>query len=123
MSELLSISIGFGLAIGLIFTEFFGIGSGGLVVPGYLALFLDKPLNIVITFAVAFAALYLIKILSIFTIVYGRRRTILMILAGYIIGMLLSRNSSLIPFDGNISIIGYIIPGLIAVWMDRQGIL
>ncbi len=123
LPELLAISIGTGLAAGLIFTEFFGIAAGGLVVPGYLALFLDKPAHIVLTFAVAAAALLIVRVLSLFTIVYGRRRTVMMILIAYILGMLMNRNlGALWLADESISVIGFVIPGLIAVWMDRQGL-
>ena len=38
--------------------------------------------------------------------------------------VLISRNYLYIPYDaGSIAVIGNIIPGLIANWMDRQGII
>ena len=122
MSEVLALSIGVGLVVGLLFTEFFGISSGGLVVPGYIALFLDRPMDIIVTFLVAFLAFSIVRVMSLFLIVYGKRRTALMILVGYLLGMLLKANSSLfMNVDNSLSIIGFIIPGLIATWMDRQG--
>lgn len=123
MSEVLAFSIGLGLVIGLMFTEFFGIASGGLVVPGYIALFLTRPLQIVVTVGIAFAAFSIVKVLSMFLIVYGRRRTALMILIGYLLGMLV--NEHYMEFTGitePVKVIGFIIPGLIAVWMERQGV-
>ena len=122
MSEVLALSIGVGLVVGLLFTEFFGISSGGLVVPGYIALFLDRPIDIIVTFLVAFLAFSIVRVMSLFLIVYGKRRTALMILVGYLLGMLLKENSSFFAnVDASLSIIGFIIPGLIATWMDRQG--
>ncbi len=122
MSEVLALSIGVGLVVGLLFTEFFGISSGGLVVPGYIALFLDRPMDIIVTFLVAFLAFSIVRVMSLFLIVYGKRRTALMILVGYLLGMLLKENSSFfMNVDNSLSIIGFIIPGLIATWMDRQG--
>ncbi len=122
MSEVLALSIGVGLVVGLLFTEFFGISSGGLVVPGYIALFLDRPIDIIVTFLVAFLAFSIVRVMSLFLIVYGKRRTALMILVGYLLGMLLKENSSFfMNVDNSLSIIGFIIPGLIATWMDRQG--
>ena len=122
MSEVLALSIGVGLVVGLLFTEFFGISSGGLVVPGYIALFLDRPMDIIITFLVAFLAFSIVRVMSLFLIVYGKRRTALMILVGYLLGMLLKENSTFfMNVDNSLSIIGFIIPGLIATWMDRQG--
>lgn len=122
MYEVLALSIGVGLIIGLLFTEFFGISSGGLVVPGYIALFLDRPLDVIATFLIAFLAFSIVRVMSLFLIVYGKRRTALMILVGYLLGMLLKENSTFfMKADTSLSIIGFIIPGLIATWMDRQG--
>ena len=88
MIELLPISIGIGLAVNLFLSEIFGIAGGGLVVPGYLALHLTEPLSVIITLAAGFAAFGLVRALSSVLIIYGRRRTILMILAGYLMGMI-----------------------------------
>jgi gamma-polyglutamate biosynthesis protein CapC len=121
MIELLPISIGIGLVIGLLVNEVFGIASGGLIVPGYIALYLLKPFDLAVTLGVAFLAFGVVSVLGNFFIVFGRRRTALMILVGYLFGMALRSWTGL--FAGEWEIIGYIIPGLIAVWMDRQGIV
>ena len=121
MVEILALSIGLGLAAGLLMTELFGIASGGLIVPGYMALYLTRPWDIVLTLAVAYATFALVRTLSSFLIIYGRRRSALMIMMGYLIGMLVRYVINL-PFD-DVAIIGFIIPGLIALWMDRQGVL
>ena len=121
MVEILALSIGLGLAAGLLMTEMFGIASGGLIVPGYMALYLTRPWDIVMTLAVAYATFALVRTLSSFLIVYGRRRSALMIMVGYLLGMLVRFVINL-PFD-DVAIIGFIIPGLIALWMDRQGVL
>lgn len=121
MIELLPISIGIGLAIGLLFTELFGIASGGLIVPGYFALFLTKPTTVLITVGVGFATFAIVRALSTFVIVYGRRRTALMILIGYLLGAAVRGWTD--TMGAEFEIIGYIIPGLIALWMDRQGVL
>jgi poly-gamma-glutamate biosynthesis protein PgsC/CapC len=58
-------------------------------------------------------------------IIYGRRRTVLMILVGFAMGALLRSFGTLpLPMTTiDLSIIGYIIPGLIAIWIDRQGLI
>lgn len=117
--ELLAISIGIGLVIGLLMTEFFGVASGGLIVPGYVALNLTKPYALLATIGVALVTYVLVRALASFMIVYGRRRTALMILVGYILGMLVQQ--ALGPHIQDFHVIGFIIPGLIAIWMDRQG--
>ena len=121
MIELLPISIGIGLVLGLLVSEIFGIASGGLIVPGYLALYLLEPLDLAITIGVALVAFAVVSVLENFFIIFGKRRTALMILVGYLLGMGIRSWTGLFP--GDIAIIGFIIPGLIAVWMDRQGVV
>jgi len=117
--ELLPLSVGVGLAVSLLFTELFGIASSGLVVPGYLALSLHSPGQLIATLAVALITFAIVRVLGTFMIIYGRRRIALMILIGYILGMLVQQWSGLWIQD--FAVIGFIIPGLISIWMDRQG--
>ena len=131
MEELLTVAIGIGLAVSLLFSELFGLAAGGMVVPGYIAIFLGRPFDIVLTLAAAIGTYYIVHLLSSFVIIYGRRRTVMMILTGYIVRMLMG----LIPFeslaslellsigDPSFKVVGYIIPGLIAIWIDRQGMV
>jgi len=123
--DLLSVSIGIGLGVSLLLSEFLGIAGGGLVVPGYLALHLTEPLTVAVTIAAGLAAFVLVRTLASVIIVYGRRRTVLMILAGYLTGMLaryfLHAHANLEL--GEHAVVGFIIPGLIAVWLDRRGVI
>ncbi len=125
MNELLPLSVGIGLAVSLLFTELFGVAAGGMIVPGYLALSLTKPVDIAVTIAAGFVTFAIVHALSSFAIVYGRRRTVLMILVGYLVGMLVRWAApELGPVGGaGVDVIGFIIPGLIAIWLDRQGVL
>lgn len=120
MMELLTIAVGVSVTVGLLFTELFGIATGGLIVPGYMAVYITQPVNILVTLGVSFATYGLVRALSTVLIVFGRRRTALMILSGYCLGLLTRYLPGLGDMDFNI--IGYIIPGLIALWMDRQGV-
>jgi len=122
--ELLPLSVGIGLVISLFFVEMFGFTAGGMIVPGYLALSLHKPLDVALTVAAGFVTFAIVHTLSSFMIVYGRRRTVLMILTGYLVGMLARYSTG--SFSGaeiDLSVVGFIIPGLIAIWLDRQGIV
>lgn len=127
MSELLALSIGIGLAISLLFSEIFGLAAGGMVVPGYVALALGKPLEVAVTLGAGLLTFAIVHSLSSVIIVYGRRRTVLMILVGYLIGFGLRILAGEAGHYGwafpalDFKIIGYIIPGLIAIWIDRQG--
>jgi len=118
--DTLTLSVGIGLVVTLLLTEVFGIASSGLIVPGYVALYLIHPLQLATTFAVAFITLICIQLFSPYAIIYGRRRTALMILIGYILGI--TANQWLIVSGIDASTIGMIIPGLLAALMDRQGI-
>ncbi len=129
MVDLLTLSIGVGLAVSLIFSELFGLAAGGMVVPGYIALHLTKPLDVALTLGAGFATFAIVHSLSTFIIIYGRRKTVLMILVGYLIGTLgrtlMGSNTLFIPSLGvnPVGFIGFIIPGLIAIWIDRQGLI
>jgi len=124
MIELLPLSVGIGLAISLIFSEMFGIAAGGMIVPGYLALSLTRPLDVALTIGAGFVTFAIVHTLSSFVIVFGRRRTVLMILIGYLVGMLVRWSTGSASVGGvELDVIGFIIPGLIAIWLDRQGIV
>lgn len=124
MLELLPLSVGIGLVISLFFVEMFGFTAGGMIVPGYLALSLHKPLDVALTVGAGFVTYAIVHTLGSFMIVYGRRRTVFMILAGYLVGMLVRYSAdSFTGPDIELSVIGFIIPGLIAIWFDRQGIV
>jgi poly-gamma-glutamate biosynthesis protein PgsC/CapC len=125
MEGLLSLSIGLGLVISLAFSELLGLTAGGMVVPGYFALFLDRPLIILITLIISYLTYFVVHSLSTVMIIYGRRRTVLMILVGFAMGVLVRSIGplKLQAFTIDFAIIGYIIPGLIAIWIDRQGLV
>ncbi len=118
-------AIGLGLLISLVFSETLGLAAGGMVVPGYLALMIHEPLRIVGTLACALLTLGTLKLLSRFMLIYGRRRLVMAVLVGFVFGSL-SRDLLLIRFHDtplDIRTIGFVIPGLIANWMERQGVI
>ena len=125
MEQIASVSIGIGLVISLVFSEMLGLTAGGMVVPGYVALYLDRPVVIIFTCLVSYLTYFIVHALSAVMIIYGRRRTVLMILVGYALGTLLRSFGSVeLPIvTVDLTIIGYIIPGLIAIWIDRQGLV
>ncbi len=123
MNEMSIAVIGIGLVVSLLYSESFGVAPGGIIVPGYLALEIQDPLIIAITLSVALLTFFFVRVLATIAIVYGRRRTVLAILIGFLLGAL-ARNVVGVgvpvgPFE--VDVVGYIIPGLLAIWMDRQG--
>lgn len=120
MAEL---AVGLGLVISLIFSETLGLAAGGMVVPGYLALMIHSPLRIAGTVLAALATLGAIKLLSRHVFVYGRRRIVIAVLVGFVFGALTREFFPLTYHDVPVDMraIGFVIPGLMANWMERQG--
>ena len=119
------IYIGIGMVLSLFLTETLGVTAGGIIVPGYIALNLESPERLVITFGISIITFLLIKLLSQYIMVYGKRRLVLALLIGFLLGYL-SRSENIITAGlgtTDFMVIGNIIPGLIANWMDRQGVL
>ena len=125
MDNILNLSIGIGLVISLLFSELLGIAAGGMIVPGYIAMYMNHPLSVVLTVFVSYLTYFTVHSLSAVMIIYGRRRTVLMILTGFVMGWFIRMLGVQLHLSDklDLQIIGYIIPGLIAIWMDRQGIL
>ena len=148
--NILAVAIGIGLFFTLLLTQTLGLAAGGLVVPGYVALQLPEPMSLVITLVAALLTFLIVRVISSFAIIYGRRQTIIMILTGYLIAGLMdlflgslvnwvdlqmvaggddaqaqvaTLESSFMMAVMSSNIIGYIIPGLIAIWFERQGVL
>lgn len=120
--EAVSIGIGVGVAVG--FSELLAVAPGGMIVPGYLALHLDSPLHLVGTILVSLATFWLVRFISNYLIVYGRRRFALTILLGFLLGWLWREAGGLGTGElRSLAAIGQLVPGLIANWADRQGIL
>jgi len=122
---MLWVSVGIGLVVSLLFAEWLGLAAGGLVVPGYIALFWNRPLQIVGTLVAAVLAFAVLKLISSKTFVYGRRRLVLTILLGFIFGSILRyiAQSTILGAYLSFDPIGYVIPGLLAYWMEKQGVI
>ena len=117
-------SMAIGLVLGFFFYEWVGFSPGGFVVPGYLALYWDRPLMIVATLGISLLTYGLIHFLSRVAILYGRRRFILTVITGFVFQWLYGWvGMRTLFFNMEIDTIGYIIPGLIANEIARQRIL
>ena len=153
MLEHPAIAIGLGMIISLILTEAVGVTAGGLIVPGYIALSLHNPYAVAFTFCISLMTLFILNFLSKFIIIYGKRRLVFCLLLSFTLGSLIRDipvyfitykpedfllfsgffhylNTSLYDFNnylanysGEMIYIGWLIPGLISSWMDRQGAL
>ena len=119
------VAIGLGVILSLFFLETFGAAAGGIVVAGYVAMFLHEPMTILATLIISFIVYFIVKILGNMMFIYGRRRMVITVLLGFVLGWT-ARYYGLFsgfPTDYSVNIIGYIIPGLIANSMEKQGII
>ena len=112
----------FGILLGFIYYEIVGLTPGGIIVPGYIALAVRQPLSIAATLAVALLTFIIVTGLRHLIILFGKR----MFLASVMIGFFLTWCAELWVFDSigpssGLRIIGFIIPGLIANEMQKQG--
>jgi len=122
-------SIGLGLVVSLVFSEILGLAAGGLVVPGYIALYMDQPMRILGTVLASLVTYGFIRLVGRFVLLYGRRTMVFSVLAGFLFGymtrhILVFNEAMQLGVDTSVvQSIGYIIPGLIAYWMMRQGVV
>jgi len=122
---LIAEAIGLGLVMSLFFTEAVGFAAGGFVVPGYVALYLDRPYMVLGTILAALVAYLGVRLVSRFFLLYGRRTLVLAVLLGFVFGALVDQlpRLGITELSGDLAAIGFIIPGLLAYWMTRQGII
>lgn len=119
---MIEMSVVLGIFLGLLSYEFLGISPGGLVTPGYVALFLDQPMRIAGTFIVSICTFLLINWLSNYIVVFGRRRFVVTMLTSFLLRWLWETVLVNAPVTvPELWVIGYIVPGLIANDMERQG--
>ena len=120
---MIEISIGLGIILSLVLSEALGVTAGGIIVPCYISLFLHQPVQVLATFLVAILVWLIIRGLSKVMFLYGKRRIVLALILGFFFGYL-SRTMYIDTENiKSLAVIGNIIPGLIANWMDRQGVI
>jgi poly-gamma-glutamate biosynthesis protein PgsC/CapC len=121
---MLETSIGIGITVNLLLTEVFGLASAGLVVPGYLALYLWQPSRLAATALLALVTWAVVRFgLARLVVLYGRRRFGVTVLVGFLLNLLALRMLRMMPVEPvDMRAIGFIIPGLIANQALVQGV-
>jgi poly-gamma-glutamate biosynthesis protein PgsC/CapC len=113
-----------GLVAGFLFYEATGISPGGVVAPGYIALFVNQPSKIGMTLLIAFGVWGILEFASARLILYGRRKLLLSLLLGFCIKLGIEQWIQPLPsVHVDLHSIGYVIPGLIANEFSRQKVL
>jgi len=114
-----------GIILSLLFTELTGLSPGGIIVPGYMAMVINQPFEILLTVVAALAVMIAVKLASRFFFLFGRRRYALCLLLGILFKLIIEHFSLGLPMLGgrtDIRLIGWLIPGIIASDMYKQGI-
>ncbi len=113
-----------GLVVSLVFIGVTGIYPGGVIVPSYLVLFMRSPERILGTLIVALVTLLCYKLASNYLILFGTRRFVFMVMVAGVWTLLWLRFlPALLPASLEFRVIGWVVPGLIANNMERQGVL
>ncbi len=118
------IAIALGIFSGLVSYELLGFSAGGFVTPGYLALYVDQPLRVAATVLAAVLTFGAMRLASRWLVLFGTRRYAVTLLAGFLLKALMDAALLRLPLAlPELRVIGYIVPGLIANDMERQGFL
>ena len=113
-----------GIAVALVLAELTGFSPGGVVVAGYLAMFIEQPRWLAGTYLAALLTYGILALVRNRVLLYGRRLFALYVLTGILVaqiaGWALLRSAT--P-ELSLLVIGYLIPGLIAKDFARQGLV
>ena len=115
-------AVALGLILSLYLSDLVGFVAGGLIVPGYMALIIDKPKLLIGTLLASILTWVLLKVISRFALIFGRRRLVLAVLLGFALGEM-SRALTQTGLAWEVQAFGFVIPGLIAYWMENQGVI
>ena len=117
-AEYVSLTLAVGIVLGLFYSRRTGWGCGGLVTPGLLALKATEPFPFLGVLLLGSVLGVLMKPISDRFTLYGRERVGVLLLCALIV-RLLWRNE-FFPLDS--LWIGWVVPGLIAADVQRQGV-
>lgn len=114
----------FGVLASIVFQELTQISPGGIIVPGYIALLLDDPLRVAVTIGLSLLTWGAVRLLSEHVILFGRRRFAVFILVSFLLRYAagLASAEADLPVTAAM-VIGYLVPGILAHEIDRQGMV
>ncbi len=109
-----------GILLSIFFYEVTEMSPGGVIVPGYFALFLNDPKRIVATILVSLLTMLIVNFIENYTILFGRRKFAMYIIIAFIFKTILKEMDFNILIGGEV--IGILIPGILAQDISRNGI-
>jgi poly-gamma-glutamate biosynthesis protein PgsC/CapC len=125
-NEMARLTIILGIVVSTIIYKRTGLTLGGVIVCGYLTLFVNQPAHIIVTLVIAYITYQVVyKILQKRFMLNGRSLFEVEILVGLFFQVVWITTIKMVgAFDINLSLlygIGYVLPGVIAHDMGRQG--
>jgi poly-gamma-glutamate biosynthesis protein PgsC/CapC len=125
--ELVRLAIVLGVVVSMMFYERYGVTTGGVIVPGYLALFAPRPSQILLTLLISILIYWVVqKYMRPRWMLWGRRLFETEILVALLLqGVWLAALLLLTPSMHQLALlysIGFLLPGIIAHDMGRQGV-
>ena len=124
--DVVRVTLVMGVIVSMLFYERLHLTTGGAIVPAYLALGLHAPITVSMTVFLGFVTHLLVeRVITKKKILYGRRKFEVEVLVGlalvatvFLVRMLIG---DLTSWDITVSTIGFLVPGIIAHDMTRQG--
>lgn len=125
-TEVVRMVLAFGIIISMLVYERWRLTGGAAVVAGYLGLFVDRPLYILTTAGMAVVTFYIVdRLIARRMFLYGRRRVVVMVITGLFLQLLTGAIAYFLQKDvtwlSGLYGVGYVLPGLIAQDIERQG--
>lgn len=114
-------TIAMSVILGFLSSELLGVATGGLVSAGYLAFFMGSPARVAGTLVISVIIYLVTLLLQKWIIIYGRRRFMVVVLLSIILTWVVEQITHTGVIGIDIRMVGFIIPGLIANDMLRQG--
>lgn len=113
-----------GLLLALLYVELTGIYPGGIIVPAYVALYLDQPLRVLATVGIAVLSLFVYRFFCRYFLLFGKRRFVMLIFIGAFLAQAwFVFFPRIFPVTFEMRAIGWIIPGLLANNLEKQRFL
>lgn len=127
-TQLLLPAVTIGVVLGIALHARLGLRSGGFVTGAYLALVLNRPVDIAIALGAALLTYGIVRfVLMRHLLIFGRRKLSAMILVGSIVawaaelGIAAMTDGAYVPWRG-FTVVALIVPALLANDMERQGV-
>ncbi len=126
-TEAVRMVLALGVIISILVYERWRLTGGAAVVAGYLGIFMDRPLYVVTTVLLSIGTFFIVqRFIARRMFLYGRRRLIVMVTVGmvlqFITGMIAFLTAQNIVWLIGLYGVGFVLPGLIAQDMERQGV-